>query len=125
MAQEKPLTLAQLAAKREREKQMVGEMIALYCRKRHGSAKGTLCPDCAALADYARLRSEKCPFMETKTFCSNCKVHCYQPEMREKIRAVMRFAGPRMLFVHPVAAVRHVIETKKEKRKLEQRRQEQ
>jgi hypothetical protein len=121
MAQTKPLTSAQLAAKREREKQMVSEMIALYCRKQHGSAKGTLCPSCAALADYARLRSEKCPFMETKTFCSNCKVHCYQPEMREKIRAVMRFAGPRMLLVHPVAAIRHVIETKKEKRRLEQK----
>ena len=35
--------------------------------------------------------------------------------MREKIRVVMRFSGPRMLFHHPVAAVRHVIETKKEK----------
>ncbi len=57
--------------------------------------------------------------METKTFCSNCRVHCYKPEMRERIRQVMRFSGPRMLFVHPVQAVRHVIETKKEKRRLE------
>ena len=23
-----------------------------------------------------------------ETFCSNCKVHCYKPEMREKIREV-------------------------------------
>ena len=58
--------------------------------------------------------------METKTFCSNCKVHCYKPEMREKIRDVMRFSGPRMLFVHPVAAIRHVMETKREKRRLEE-----
>lgn len=106
-------------SKREREKRMVSQMIALYCKKRHRTGK-TLCPDCAALDSYARQRSEKCPFMETKTFCSNCKVHCYKPEMREKIRAVMRFSGPRMIFHHPVAAVRHVIETKKEKRKLEE-----
>lgn len=39
--------------------------------------------------------------------------------MREKIREVMRFSGPRMIFHHPVAAIRHVIETKKEKRRLE------
>lgn len=104
--------------KREREKKMVSEMIALYCRKKHGT-KGTLCPECAALSLYARQRSDKCPFMETKTFCSNCKVHCYKPEMREKIRAVMLFSGPRMIFHHPVAAIRHVIETKKEKRRLE------
>ena len=103
--------------KREREKQLVSQMIALYCRKKHGG-KG-LCSDCAALNTYARQRSDRCPFMETKTFCSNCSVHCYRPDMREKIRAVMRWAGPRMLLHHPVAAARHVIETKREKKKLE------
>ena len=104
--------------KREREKIMVSQMIALYCRNKHGKSQG-LCPDCAALDSYARERSDKCPFMETKTFCSNCKVHCCKPEMREKIRAVMRFSGPRMMFHHPVMAVRHVLETKKEKMRLE------
>jgi len=107
-----------VATKREREKQMVTEMIALYCRKQHHT-KGELCEECAALAEYARQRSDKCPFMETKTFCSNCRVHCYKPTMREQIRIVMRFSGPRMLFHHPIAAMRHVIETKKEKRRLE------
>ena len=107
-----------IESKREREKKMVSQMIVLYCRKNHGT-KDTLCPECAALNLYARQRSDKCPFMETKTFCSNCKVHCYKPEMREKIRMVMRFSGPRMIFYHPVAAIRHMIETKKEKRSLE------
>jgi len=105
-------------SKREREKRIVSEMIALYCRKKHGTKDG-LCPDCAALSDYAKIRSDKCPFMETKTFCSNCRVHCYKPDMREKIREVMRFSGPRMLTVHPVMAVRHVIESKREKRRME------
>ena len=103
--------------KREREKKMVSQMIQLYCKKQHHSKDG-LCSECAALDAYARMRSEKCPFMETKTFCSNCKVHCYKPEMREKIREVMRFSGPRMLFHHPIAAIRHVVESKKEKKKL-------
>lgn len=114
-----------IQAKREREKAMVSEMIALYCRKQHGRKCG-LCPECAALDTYARQRSDKCPFMENKTFCSNCKVHCYEhadpeigAEMRERIRAVMRFSGPRMIFHHPVAAVRHVLETKKEKKRME------
>lgn len=104
--------------KREREKETVSEMIALYCKKQHKTKHG-LCPECTQLNDYARLRSDKCPFMETKTFCSNCKVHCYKAEMREKIRQVMRFSGPRMIFTHPVMAIRHVIESKKEKRRLE------
>ncbi len=100
---------------------MVSEMIVLYCQKKHGT-KGELCPDCAALDAYARQRAEKCPFMETKTFCSNCRVHCYKPEMRDKIREVMRFSGPRMLFHHPVMAIRHLIESKKEQARLEKTR---
>lgn len=107
-----------VATKREKEKELVSQMIALYCKKQHGG-KNELCPECAELDAYARMRSDKCPFMETKTFCSNCKVHCYKPVMREKIREVMRFSGPRMIFTHPVTAIRHVIETKKEKKRLE------
>lgn len=104
--------------KREREKEMVSQMIRLYCKKKHHTKQG-LCPECAALDAYARQRSEKCPFMETKTFCSNCKVHCYKADMRQKIREVMRYCGPRMIFCHPLAAIRHVLETKKERRFLE------
>lgn len=66
--------------KREREKAMVSQMIFLYCKKKHKTKKG-LCQDCAELDRYARQRSDKCPFMETKTFCSNCKVHCYKPDI--------------------------------------------
>ena len=106
------------AAKREKEKELVTQMISLYCKKKHGGRHG-LCRDCAELDDYARARSDRCPFIETKTFCSNCKVHCYQPAMRGKIRDVMRFSGPRMIFHHPVTAICHVIETKKEKKRLE------
>ena len=46
-----------IALKREREKRMVSQMIALYCRKKHHT-RGTLCSDCAALESYARSRSE-------------------------------------------------------------------
>lgn len=107
-----------IQTKREREKATVSLMIALYCRKKHGTR--TLCPDCAALDAYARQRSDRCPMMETKTFCSNCKIHCYRPEMRQRIREVMRFSGPRMIFRHPVMALRHVIETRKEKKRMEE-----
>ena len=104
--------------KREREKKIVREMIALYCRKNHGTKRGELCRECENLCNYACLRSDKCPFMENKTFCSNCKVHCYKPEMREKICEVMRYSGPRMMFSHPVMAISHVVENKREKRRL-------
>lgn len=104
--------------KREKEKKVVSKMIALYCKKQHKVKEG-LCQECRELEEYAKFRSDKCPFMETKTFCSNCKVHCYKPVMREKIRKIMRFSGPRMVFYHPILAISHVIESKKEKRRLE------
>lgn len=104
--------------KRQREKESVSLMISLYCRKKHHTKEG-LCPKCKELLDYAMVRSDRCPFMKTKTFCSNCKVHCYNAEMRNRIKEVMAFSGPRMMFHHPVIAVSHVIESKKEKRRLE------
>lgn len=58
-----------ITRKREQEKRVVSEMIALYCHKHHGAKHG-LCDDCAALEEYARSRSDHCPFMETKTFCA-------------------------------------------------------
>ena len=33
--------------------------------------------------------------------------------MREKIREVMRFSGPRLIFYHPIMAVRHIVESVK------------
>lgn len=100
--------------RRKKEKRLVEKMILLYCKGNHHGAG--LCKDCAVLRDCAFARIDKCPFMETKTFCSNCKVHCYRPEMREKIKKVMRWSGPRMLFHHPALAVSHVILMKKEKK---------
>ncbi|WP_438431436.1 nitrous oxide-stimulated promoter family protein [Gorillibacterium sp. sgz500922] len=86
---------------------VVQTMISVYCRgQRHGAA--SLCPDCAAMAEYACERLGRCRFGEAKPFCRECPVHCYKPAMRTKVRAVMRYSGPRMLLHHPVIAVRHL-----------------
>ena len=102
--------------KRRREQEVVAHMIGVYCRGVHHTRGEDLCPQCRALLDYAVQRSQR--FMAEKTFCSNCRVHCYRPEMREEVRRVMRYAGPRMLLSHPVMAIRHVIESNREKRRL-------
>ena len=107
--------------KRRREKEVVGQMIAIYCHGVHHTPTGQLCPQCQALNNYAMERSDKCPFMETKTFCSNCKVHCYRKDMAQQIRQVMRYAGPRMLLHHPILALRHVWESTREKQRQNRR----
>jgi hypothetical protein len=95
-----------------REERTVAAMIKRYCRGQHGPG-AELCPDCQALRDYVRIRLERCPFQEEKSTCVNCPVHCYQAAQREKIKAVMRYAGPRMLWQHPVLALRHWLDGKR------------
>lgn len=92
-----------------REHQTLEKMIALYCRDHHKPAQG-LCSGCTALRDYAAARLERCRFGADKPKCSACPVHCYKPAMREAIRDVMRYSGPRMLIRHPVLALGHTLD---------------
>ncbi|MDO4171333.1 MAG: nitrous oxide-stimulated promoter family protein [Prevotellaceae bacterium] len=94
----------------EREKKTVGEMIALYCRHKHGvGEKGVLCPECQELYDYAMLRLSRCRYGDAKPTCLHCTVHCYKPEMRKRIARVMRHSGPWMMLYHPWLTVRHLL----------------
>ena len=58
---------------------------------------------------YAMDKINKCPMMKTKTFCSQCKIHCYQKEKQQQIKKVMRYSGPRMIFYHPILAIKHAL----------------
>lgn len=91
----------------EREKSVVDKMVRLYCRHKLGMKTPTA--EYIELIEYAHRRLDACKFGDAKSACKRCPIHCYKPEMREKIRAVMRWAGPRMLFYHPLAALRHLI----------------
>ena len=90
-----------------RERKTVRAMIEMYCADHHGS--DGLCRECAELADYADRRLDLCPYGPDKPTCTNCPIHCYRPEPRERMREVMRYAGPRMFRKHPYLAVMHLI----------------
>ena len=93
-------------SKIEREKAVVGRMIELYCKKRLGMAE--VSDEYKALEVYAYKRLDMCKFGNDKPNCKRCPIHCYKPEMREKIRAIMRWVGPRMLIYDHSAAIRHL-----------------
>jgi hypothetical protein len=93
-----------------REMLTIEAMIRIYCRSNHGK---DLCEECGKLLTYAIARIEKCRFGPGKPACNNCKVHCYSPRMREKIKNIMRFSGPKMIYKHPVLALFHIIREKK------------
>ena len=92
-----------------REKRTLQAMVRVYCRAHHGS-KGPLCPECQALCDYALGRLARCPYGAEKPTCANCPTHCYKPALREQVKVVMRYAGPRMLFRHPILALLHMLD---------------
>jgi hypothetical protein len=96
-------------------------MIALFCRHHHAPT-GRLCAGCSELAQYAAERIAYCPFDEDKPTCANCRIHCYKWAEREQIREVMRYSGPRMLLRHPLLALAHMVEGRRETPELPRRR---
>ena len=90
----------------DREWRTVAAMISVYCEGQH-RGHGKLCPECRSLSAYAHTRLERCVFGGGKPTCAKCPVHCYQPARRVQMKDVMRYAGPRMLWKHPLLTVRH------------------
>lgn len=103
-----PSETARDRRRRDRELATIRAMIRMYCRDHH--ARDGLCEDCASLDAYASRRLLRCVFGAAKPTCANCTVHCYRDDMRERVRVVMRYAGPRMLLRHPVLAIAHMID---------------
>jgi len=96
-----------LAEKRlAREWKTMTVMTAIYCRDHHHPVKG-LCSECEQFLNYANTRLERCQFGPEKPTCAKCPVHCYQRERREQVRVIMRYAGPRMLWEHPIMSLYH------------------
>lgn len=81
-------------------------MIEIYCRHKEGNKE--LCPKCIELIRYAEERLSMCPFGEKKTTCRQCTIHCYKPDMKSRIREVMKYSGPRMILYNPRAAIKHM-----------------
>ena len=93
----------------EREQITIETMLVIYCADHHGS-RDRLCGECNQLLDYARRRLETCPFQESKPACNHCQVHCYATGKRQQVKAVMRYAGPRMIFRHPYLSLMHFLD---------------
>lgn len=95
-------------------------MIKIYCRHKHGNRQikeqepeDGICTECVELTVYSYNRLELCRYGTEKPVCSACKTHCYHPEMQKKIREVMRYSGPRMIFHHPVDAMLYLLRKKR------------
>jgi hypothetical protein len=91
-----------------RELETIEAMTRIYCADHHDAPHP--CVDCQALMTYASKRLALCTYGEDKPVCAKCQIHCYGKAMREKVREVMRYAGPRMILRHPWLALMHVVD---------------
>lgn len=111
--------------RRRREQKTIDAMLGMYCRG-HGHVRpegAPLCAECGVLRDYAARRLERCIFGDAKPACANCLVHCYRDDMRERVRDVMRWSGPRMLMRHPVLAILHLMDESRPAPRLPERKE--
>jgi len=104
--------MAILTNRMEREAATIKVMVGIYCRHHH-KLNVMDCPDCSEIQNYALDRLRYCPFQEGKTSCKNCPIHCYKPSMKENVKRVMRFSGPRMVLRHPVLTIFHFIDDRR------------
>jgi len=84
----------------EREKRIINVMISKFCLEVHES--NDLCEDCKELKRYAEKRLLSCPFVKNKPVCIKCTIHCYNKQQQDKVKAVMRKVGPKIIYKHPV-----------------------
>ena len=89
-------------------------MVQMYCERihHHNHYQPKLCPECEETINYALEKSQKCPYKEKASVCETCKIHCYQKEKQEKMKKIMRFSGPKMIFHHPILAIWHLLDKK-------------
>ena len=99
--------------RRARELKTIAAMVRMYCRGHGHRGRPPPCVECAALLDYATHRLQRCVFGDAKPSCKNCLVHCYSADMREQVRVIMKWAGPRMMWRHPVLSIFHVLDGRK------------
>jgi hypothetical protein len=92
-----------------REQRTIDALLEIYCRYQHGG-RGAPCPDCDRLREYAHRRLATCPFQQETPVCNRCEVHCYSQALRERLRDIMCYAGPRMPLRHPWLALRHWVD---------------
>jgi len=82
----------------------------------YGKKVPMMCAECAEYIRYVEERTEKCP-KNPKPFCTTCDIKCYNHDMAEYARTVMRYSGPRSIVSrYWLQAVKHVIARKRQQK---------
>jgi len=101
-----------LNPKKEKDLKILKSFVSIYCREKHkAQAKSDfsvkderlrrvmgnngdepLCSDCQKLLSHGMAKLLLCT-QDPKPMCKSCRIQCYAPGYRERIREVMKFSG--------------------------------
>lgn len=95
----------------QRDLRTLQAMGSIYCGAHHaGVSKDAagLCEECAATIKFTHDRASACPY-DHRGNCKDCAIKCNRGDQKERIKAIMRYAAPRMLFKHPLMTLEYVV----------------
>lgn len=95
--------------KETKDLRVLAQFTSVYCADHHSGEDRTVadlglpktaayryCIDCSNFLRYAIERRQCCP-LDPRPTCKHCKVHCYRPGHREKVREIMRYSGKTLI----------------------------
>ena len=100
-----------LTSKEIKDLKILAWFTSVYCLDHHDQPREPLvalppqlvsleryqcCSECREFLTYAIERRLNCP-LDERPVCKHCKVHCYRPDYREKVREVMRYSGKALI----------------------------
>lgn len=94
----------------ENDMRTLEAMGRMYCKKFHVHAvkdDAGLCPECRETVEATARRTQMCPFNHEGN-CQDCPIKCQRGDAQDRIKAIMSYSAPRMLFVHPIMTGRYL-----------------
>lgn len=88
---------------------------SIYCAAHHAGAlkdDAGMCEECAAVIKYTHERASACPYNHEGN-CQDCKLKCNRGEQQQRIKAIMKYAAPRMLVKHPIMTMEYLAKKRK------------
>lgn len=82
----------------------------IFCNAHHPDAdrdEAGLCPACRNTIDATFARTATCPNHQ-RSNCEDCAVKCQRGDAQARIKEIMRYSAPRMLFRHPLMTLEYL-----------------
>ena len=93
----------------DKDRRVLEAMGSIYCQGNHSDAQkdeGGMCPEVPHDHRADAFRAASCPYGHEGN-CQDCK-HTVSAAMLTRIRAIMRYAAPRMMVRHPIMVLEYL-----------------